>query len=261
MEEHAMSLPEIPRGIFPSENEIPAQFNIPEPIEQKEYLINGEIRQWGGEMREVRSPVCVRTAAGLQRKLVGYFPLLTQKESLEALDAAVAAYNHGRGAWPTMTVEGRIRCVEEFARRMKEKRAEVVNLLMWEIGKSHADSAREFDRTVEYILDTIDALKELDRTSSRFTIYQNIIGQIRRAPLGGGAFDGAVQLSAQRDADDAHPRADNGQRRNPQDAAARRPRVPPAPGGVPRFLPEGRDKRHLRRRRDSHNAADDVGEN
>ncbi|HUK63038.1 MAG TPA: aldehyde dehydrogenase family protein, partial [Dongiaceae bacterium] len=56
--------------------------------------------------------------------------------------------------------------------------------LMWEIAKSRADAEREFDRTVEYVRDTIEALKELDRASSRFLIEQGIIGQVRRAPLG-----------------------------------------------------------------------------
>jgi glyceraldehyde-3-phosphate dehydrogenase (NADP+) len=55
---------------------------------------------------------------------------------------------------------------------------------MWEIGKSLKDSEREFDRTVDYIRDTMEALKSLDRTSSRFVIEQGIIGQIRRAPFG-----------------------------------------------------------------------------
>jgi len=55
---------------------------------------------------------------------------------------------------------------------------------MWEIGKSLADSEKEFDRTIIYIEDTIEALKNLDRTSSRFEIEEGIIGQIRRAPLG-----------------------------------------------------------------------------
>jgi glyceraldehyde-3-phosphate dehydrogenase (NADP+) len=81
-------------------------------------------------------------------------------------------------------VEQRIRHMETFAFRMVEKRAEIVKLLMWEIGKSLADSEKEFDRTVDYIRDTIDALKDLDRSSSRFVIQQNVIGQIRRAPLG-----------------------------------------------------------------------------
>jgi glyceraldehyde-3-phosphate dehydrogenase (NADP+) len=55
---------------------------------------------------------------------------------------------------------------------------------MWEIGKSHQDSGKEFDRTVAYIEDSIESLKDLDRISSRFVIQGNIIGQIRRAPLG-----------------------------------------------------------------------------
>jgi len=46
------------------------------------------------------------------------------------------------------------------------------------------DAAKEFDRTVEYIRDTIEALKELDRNSSRFDIRQGIIGRVRRSPLG-----------------------------------------------------------------------------
>ena len=31
---------------------------------------------------------------------------------------------------------------------------------MWEIGKTLPDAQKEFDRTIEYIYDTIDALKE-----------------------------------------------------------------------------------------------------
>lgn len=60
----------------------------------------------------------------------------------------------------------------------------VVRLIMWEIGKSYADSVKEFDRTVEYIYATIDSLKNLDRDSSRFEIAEGIAAQIRRSPLG-----------------------------------------------------------------------------
>jgi glyceraldehyde-3-phosphate dehydrogenase (NADP+) len=83
-----------------------------------------------------------------------------------------------------MSVAARIEHVQKFAWLMKEQRDEVVKLLMWEIGKTLEDSRKEFDRTVEYITDTIDALKELDRVSSRFVLEKGIIGQVRRAPLG-----------------------------------------------------------------------------
>jgi acyl-CoA reductase-like NAD-dependent aldehyde dehydrogenase len=55
---------------------------------------------------------------------------------------------------------------------------------MWEVGKSLQDSKKEFDRTIKYINDNLAALKDLDRISSRFTIEEGIIGQIRRAPMG-----------------------------------------------------------------------------
>ena len=49
---------------------------------------------------------------------------------------------------------------------MVARRREVVKLIMWEIGKSLVDFQKEFDRTVEYIRATIDALKDLDNSNS-----------------------------------------------------------------------------------------------
>jgi glyceraldehyde-3-phosphate dehydrogenase (NADP+) len=171
-------------SIFPTEAEVPARFRINPPCYQTEYLIEGELRDWRGPPVEVRSGMCVRGPAGLEYKVIGSCPSMTEREALEALDAAVQAYENGRGAWPTMSVERRISHVEQFAHRMVEKRDEVVRLMMWEIGKSLHDSTREFDRTVAYIRDTIEAVKELDRAGSRFTIADGIFAQIRRAPLG-----------------------------------------------------------------------------
>ena len=67
---------------------------------------------------------------------------------------------------------------------MKQVREEVVKLMMWEIGKSLEDSYKEFDRTVEYIIKTIDALKDVDRNNSRFSLDDGVIAQVRRSPLG-----------------------------------------------------------------------------
>jgi glyceraldehyde-3-phosphate dehydrogenase (NADP+) len=67
---------------------------------------------------------------------------------------------------------------------MKLTRNEVVKYLMWEIGKSLPDSEKEFDRTVEYIVDTIEDYKKLDRNCARFTKSQGINAMVRRGPLG-----------------------------------------------------------------------------
>jgi glyceraldehyde-3-phosphate dehydrogenase (NADP+) len=170
---------------FPAFDQIPEKFRLSEQVNQRDYLINGELLTWQGEVQEVFSPVCTRDANEIiSPYLIGSYPLLTSNESLLALVAAVTAYDHGRGLWPTLSVEERISRMEDFSFRMKEQREAVINLLMWEIGKSYGDSSKEFDRTVEYIRDTIEAVKELDRNSSRFQIEQGIIGQVRRSPLG-----------------------------------------------------------------------------
>ncbi len=171
-------------NFFPKEDEIPAAFKLEAQVNQREYLSNGEMLPWNGDVHTVLSPICIKTSNGLERKVIGTYPLCDAKEATAALDAAVVAYNNGRGEWPTMSVAKRIECVEKFTHTIIEKKQEVVKLIMWEIGKTFADSTKEFDRTIEYIQATIDALKDLDRQSSGFTMEQGIVAQIRRSPLG-----------------------------------------------------------------------------
>jgi len=172
------------KSLFVEESQVPAEYRLDGELHQREYLSNGEMKKWDGPTCDVYSPICCPTANGLTRKLIGSYPLGTETEAMEALDAAVAAYNNGRGEWPTMSVADRIKCVENFTFKMLEQRDKVIKLIMWEIGKSIADSTKEFDRTVEYINLTIDALKDIDRESSRFEIEQGIVAQSRRSPLG-----------------------------------------------------------------------------
>ncbi|MBA4166761.1 MAG: NADP-dependent glyceraldehyde-3-phosphate dehydrogenase [Chitinophagaceae bacterium] len=169
--------------IFPAEEDIPLADRL-DPVHQKEYLLDGKLVQWSGDRHQVFSPVCIQTAQGLVPKMIGSYPLCTGKEAWEAMMAAVKAYDNGRGEWPMMTVAERIDCVEKFVQEMNLQKDLVVKLLMWEIGKSHQDAVKEFDRTTEYIQATMDALKQLDRRSSGFEQDQGIIAQIRRSPLG-----------------------------------------------------------------------------
>jgi glyceraldehyde-3-phosphate dehydrogenase (NADP+) len=171
-------------SLFPTPEAIPAQWRLGEPLEQRDYLVAGELRRWDGPLATVRSPVWLKDGDGERQVILGSAPLLDADTALSALDAAVQAYDKGRGAWPTMRVAERIQHVETFLARMREQREAVVKLLMWEIGKNLKDSEKEFDRTCDYIVDTINALKDLDRRSSRFELEQGTLGQIRRAPLG-----------------------------------------------------------------------------
>jgi aldehyde dehydrogenase family protein len=129
------------------------------------YLVDGEVRRWTGDSHAVTSPVCVATGGTIERRLIGHHAALTKEEALGALAAAVRAHDHGRGAWPTMKVGARVEAVEAFAAEMQKVREGSVRLLMWEIGKTRSDCEREFDRTVQYVLDTVEALKEMDRSA------------------------------------------------------------------------------------------------
>jgi glyceraldehyde-3-phosphate dehydrogenase (NADP+) len=171
--------------LFPAAADIPPEARLSAPVHQRVSLVNGELRGWDGKCKTVLSPVCVQQPGGAVEQMeIGSYPVMGEVESDAALDAAVNAYDSGRGEWPTMTVAQRIACMQDFIRRMVAQRTLIVNLIMWEIGKSLTDSQKEFDRTVTYMTATIDALKELDNGNSRFVIAEGTIGQIRRTPLG-----------------------------------------------------------------------------
>ena len=163
-------------------NKIPQEFQIEKTIIQDTYLVDGELKKWKGQTTEVYSTIS--STENYAPTLLGTIPFMGEKESMEAVDAADAAYNNGQGLWPTMKVVDRIKCMDNFVTQMKETRSEVVKLLMWEIGKSLGDSEKEFDRTVEYIYDTIESYKELNARSARFSKVQGINAMVRRGPLG-----------------------------------------------------------------------------
>ncbi len=171
--------------LFPAESDVPPACRLDAAITQREYLVNGELILWDGDLAPVKSPIFLRQKDGsLEQAILGSTPLLNADAAMQALDSAVKAYDLGQGLWPTMPVSERISHVENFLAKMKLQRDAVVRLLMWEIGKNLADSEKEFDRTCDYITDTINALKALDRRSSRFENEQGTLGQIRRVPLG-----------------------------------------------------------------------------
>jgi aldehyde dehydrogenase (NAD+) len=170
---------------FPAAGDMPANVRPTETIHQTSYLVNGVLAEWSGVSRRVLSPVCVREADGTLRQVeLGSYPEMGIEQADTVLAAASNAFDRGLGLWPTMSVARRIACMQDFVRQMLAKREEIVQLLMWEIGKSLQDSYKEFDRTVEYIEATLSALKDQDNANSRFTHVEGTIGQIRRTPLG-----------------------------------------------------------------------------
>ena len=162
--------------------EVPNEYKITSLVNQNTYLVEGELKEWKDATAKVYSTIS--STENYQPTLLGTVPDLGENEALEALNSAVKAYGKGQGLWPTMKVEGRIAAMEKFVVQMKTKRTEIVKLLMWEIGKALADSEKEFDRTIEYIYDTIEDYKQMDRNSAKFQKNSGVHAHIRRGPLG-----------------------------------------------------------------------------
>ena len=158
---------------------------IVEKTNSDTYLLNGEIKKWDGPTSNVYSSIQTLDIDGNKTQtLLGSIPDMDGEVALEALESADNAFKRGQGEWPTMKVKDRIKCMRTFVEKMKLSRDRIVELLMWEIGKNKVDSEKEFDRTVEYIYDTIEAYKDLDRNSANFKKNSGIHAHIRRGPLG-----------------------------------------------------------------------------
>ena len=162
---------------------IPKEFQLNKIINHTEYLINGKINQWDGKQASVFSTLLCDISEK-EPQLIGKTPEMSGDFALKALEAAHNAFNYGQGEWPTMKVYERINCMENFVEKMLSKREEIVKLLMWEIGKNLNDSRKEFDRTVEYINDTIEEYKVIDRKGATFQNKSGVRALIRRGPLG-----------------------------------------------------------------------------
>eukprot|EP01129_Flabellula_baltica_P003197 TRINITY_DN13010_c0_g1_i1.p1 TRINITY_DN13010_c0_g1~~TRINITY_DN13010_c0_g1_i1.p1 ORF type:complete len:532 (+),score=132.84 TRINITY_DN13010_c0_g1_i1:53-1648(+) len=170
-----MSLPQQISSI----EEIPQEY-LPPVINANRYLCNGQILEWSGDTETVES--CI-TVGGARYPLAELHKLDTEA-ALKLLDAADGAFNRGLGEWPQAGALERIAATERFVEAMIAVREDVVRLLMWEIGKSRKDSETEFDRTVDYIRDTIDYLTNKYNEDCNSMSESGYFGQVRRTPLG-----------------------------------------------------------------------------
>lgn len=161
---------------------IPDQYKINELLHQKTYLVDGEFVEWNGDFLDVISTVS--SSKKYAPTKLGTVPKLTEKEALDALNTSLKAYDKGMGFWPTAKVDFRISALETFVNQMESKKTEIVKLLMWEIGKSIVESENEFDRTIDYINETISEYKKSDKLSSKLEQNEGVHAYIKRGPLG-----------------------------------------------------------------------------
>ncbi|MDD2621238.1 MAG: aldehyde dehydrogenase family protein [Syntrophomonadaceae bacterium] len=174
----------IRQSLLTANNLVPADYRIKEYPEGMNYLINGEIRSYPGKGIEVISPLIVNESGKKTGFMVGKYPDLGQDEALAALAAAEQAYGSGMGEWPQMSIDQRIEALEKFVWFMRSMERKYALLEMWEIAKPFNSCLDEFKRTLKYIQDSVERLRELDQESSTISRAENFIYQVRRCPLG-----------------------------------------------------------------------------
>jgi glyceraldehyde-3-phosphate dehydrogenase (NADP+) len=174
----------IANDFFPTISELSKTIEIPKVPAR--ILLNGKIISSGFRTKTIHSPCTLRdpTDGSLIYPEIGVTPQLDAEGFMQAVNAASQAWARGRGDWPSARMEERVNAISNLRDRMLPRRESICNLLMWEIAKTRKDAQSEFDRTIQYMTDTIEATKQLDRDCSRMQFAGDIMSQIRRTPLG-----------------------------------------------------------------------------
>ncbi|KAG7352345.1 NADP-dependent glyceraldehyde-3-phosphate dehydrogenase [Nitzschia inconspicua] len=101
------------------------------------------------------------------RPLIGQMPQMSSSQTLAVLRDAEAAWNGGSGVWPQMSLRKRLEAIENLLRNLETNhREQMVQVLMWEIGKNRKDAESEFDRTIAFGREVMDVVRGVDSDSS-----------------------------------------------------------------------------------------------
>jgi glyceraldehyde-3-phosphate dehydrogenase (NADP+) len=120
----------------------------------------------------------------VEEKKIGSMPQFTTDQSLMVLRAAKNAWNHGAGTWTQMTLSDRCQAIENYFDELQKCRTQIVNVLMWEIGKNRPDAESEFDRTVQFAKQLIAVAKTNPEFAGGWQTIGSVKAFVRRAAVG-----------------------------------------------------------------------------
>lgn len=94
----------------------------------------------------------------INNKVIGIVPKLSSsKEINDVFNDAKQAFL----SWKKMNFKFRKKLVLKFVDLLKMNKEELVNTLIWEIAKNKDDSLNEINRTIDYILETINTFEKM----------------------------------------------------------------------------------------------------
>lgn len=101
------------------------------------------------------------------RPLIGKMPQMSSSQTLAVLSDAETAWNGGAGVWPQMSLRDRLKAIENLLQDLETNhREQMVQVLMWEIGKNRKDAESEFDRTIAFGRQVMDVVRGIDSDDS-----------------------------------------------------------------------------------------------
>jgi glyceraldehyde-3-phosphate dehydrogenase (NADP+) len=149
-------------------------------VDGSKVFVGGKIINFDGVSVSATSPI--RDSDTGERIVIGKLAQMEESDALGAVAAANKAWDKGLGTWPQMSPEKRIEAIELYVKLLELKRAEIIDVLMWEICKSTSDAAAEFDRTVAFIKASIAAVRELSLKD--WSLVSGITSKVRRLAIG-----------------------------------------------------------------------------
>jgi glyceraldehyde-3-phosphate dehydrogenase (NADP+) len=119
------------------------------------------------------------------RPMIGKMPQMTSQETLSVLQDAERAWNGGSGTWPQMSLKERLKAIENFLQDLEiNRREQMVQVLMWEIGKNRKDAESEFDRTIAFGRQVMDVVRGSTEFGGSWQQIGSTMAFVRRAAIG-----------------------------------------------------------------------------
>lgn len=117
-------------------------------------------------------------------KPIGAIPQMSTEQSIQILQDAKEGWDSGNGKWPQMSLSQRIAALESFTTELQKSRDEIIKVLMYEIAKNYNDAVSEFDRTVDFIRQTIKTVQTSQDFKAAFRKVSSSNVFIRRNAFG-----------------------------------------------------------------------------
>mmetsp|Transcript_23948 Transcript_23948/g.36998 ORF Transcript_23948/g.36998 Transcript_23948/m.36998 type:complete len:632 (-) Transcript_23948:169-2064(-) len=127
---------------------------------------------------------CDEETTSLSPVVIGSMPQFSRDQTMQVLESAKQAWKGGMGVWTQMSLKQRIHHVQQFLKELQNSRTEIINVLMWEIGKNYKDAAQEFDRTIEFAHNVIRVISSSEEYDASWQTIGTTKAFVRRAAIG-----------------------------------------------------------------------------